>query len=94
MNRIGEEFKYISVFELEVDNYSEEFHIKERIMGVRACNIVRIFYLVEKAYAFGLEVEQKDYKKELDIKMIVNKSYQNIYISTREIKRELDRDHE
>ena len=60
MNRIGENFKYISVFELEVDNYSDEFHIKERIMGIKACNLVRIFYLVEKAYAFGLELDKKD----------------------------------
>jgi hypothetical protein len=45
---------------LEVDNYSEQFHIKERIMGVKACNIVRIFYLVEKAHAFGQEQEAND----------------------------------
>ena len=43
-------------------------------MGVKACNLVRIFYLVEKAYAFGLELDKKDPKKELDIKLVVNKS--------------------
>jgi hypothetical protein len=37
---------------LEVDNYSEEFHIKERIVGVKGCNVERLFYPVEKSYGF------------------------------------------
>jgi hypothetical protein len=59
---------------LEVDSITEEFHIKERIMGIKGCNIVRIFYLVEKAYAFGSENTKNDDLKELDIKLVVNRS--------------------
>lgn len=63
MHTIGKSFKFVSVFELEVDNYSDQFHLKERIMGVKACNIVRIFYLVEKAHAFGQEQEANEDKQ-------------------------------
>ncbi len=43
-------------------------------MGIKGCNIVRIFYLVEKAYAFGSENTKNDDLKELDIKLVVNRS--------------------
>jgi hypothetical protein len=74
LNKIGKSFKYVSVFELELDINSEEFHIKERIMGIKGCNIVRIFYLVEKAYAFGSENQMHDSLPELDIKLVLDKS--------------------
>jgi len=41
-------------------------------MGIKACNIVRIFYLVEKGLAFLNCSQKEEGKKELDIKVIVN----------------------
>ena len=43
-------------------------------MGVKACNIVRIFYLVEKAHLFGQDLESNFDFQQLDIKLVVNKS--------------------
>ena len=84
MTEIGKTFKYVSVFELEVDCYSEEFHIKERIMGIKGCNIVRMFYLVEKAYAFGSENLNKEELKELDIKLVVNRGSHPYFVLYRQ----------
>lgn len=45
-------FRYISIFEIDVDTYQKEFFVKQRILGLKGSNIVRILYLVEKAFAF------------------------------------------
>ncbi|CAD8137820.1 unnamed protein product [Paramecium pentaurelia] len=75
-DNLEKDYKYISIFEIDVDVFQKDFNIKQRILGLKGSNIIRILYLVEKAFAFQTK-ENTSTKQELDVKLLVDEQSEN-----------------
>ncbi|KAM3141601.1 hypothetical protein pb186bvf_006206 [Paramecium bursaria] len=74
---LNKKFKYISIFEIDVDQYQKQFKIKERILGLKGSNLCRIQYLVEKQFAYQ-NISKKEFgQSDIQLSVVANQDSSN-----------------